>query len=374
MRWAWAEVNLDAIAHNVRLIREVVAPSAVWAVVKADAYGHGAVPVARAALSAGAEGLCVALVSEGVELRAAGLTTPILILSQSPSEEFDLVVSHQLTPTVYCRESIEALAQAAARAGQADYPVHLKIDTGMHRVGAAPEHAVELADAIAAHPQLELQGVFTHLAMADQPDAASNGRQIALFNEVVDALVVAGHEPPLVHLANSAGALGIAESRRGLVRLGIAMYGAEPGPGVAALCAELRPALSLRAKVSFVKKVAAGEGISYGLRHVFTDPTNVATVPLGYADGVPRRLFDVGGEVLIGGVRRRIVGVVTMDQLMVDCGNDTVSVGDEVVLIGRQTRGAMTDEIRAEEWAARLGTIAYEILCGISQRIERHYP
>ncbi|MCX6542437.1 MAG: alanine racemase, partial [Actinobacteria bacterium] len=126
MRWAWAEVNLDAVAHNVRLIREVVAPSAVWAVVKADAYGHGAVPVARAALSAGAEGLCVALVSEGVELRAAGLTTPILILSQSPSEEFDLVVSHQLTPAVYCRESIEALAQAAARAGQADYPVHLK--------------------------------------------------------------------------------------------------------------------------------------------------------------------------------------------------------------------------------------------------------
>jgi alanine racemase len=374
MRWAWAEVNLDAIAHNVRLIRDVVAPSAVWAVVKADAYGHGAVPVARAALSAGVEGLCVALVSEGVELRAAGLTAPILILSQSPSEEFDLVVSHQLTPTVYCLESIEALAQAADRAGQADYPVHLKIDTGMHRVGAAPEHAVELADAIAAHPQLELQGVFTHLAMADQPDAASNDRQIALFNEVVDALVVAGHEPPLVHVANSAGALGIAESRRGLVRVGIAMYGAEPGPGVAALCTELRPALSLRAKVSFVKTVAAGEGISYGFRHVFADATTVATVPLGYADGVPRRLFDVGGEVLIGGVRRRIVGVVTMDQLMVDCGNDMVSVGDEVVLIGRQTHEALTDEIRAEEWAVRLGTIAYEILCGISQRIERHYP
>ena len=374
MRWAWAEVNLEAVAHNVRLIRDVVAPSVVWAVVKADAYGHGAVPVARAALSAGAEGLCVALVSEGVELRAAGLTAPILILSQSPSEEFDLVVAHQLTPTVYCRESIEALAQAAARAGQADYPVHLKIDTGMHRVGAAPEHGVELADAIAAHPQLELQGVFTHLALADQPDSASNGRQLALFNDVVDALIAAGHEPTLVHVANSAGALGIAASRRGLVRLGIAMYGAEPGPGVAALCTELRPALSLRAKVSFVKTVAAGEGISYGLRHVFADATTVATVPLGYADGVPRRLFDVGGEVLIGGVRRRIVGVVTMDQLMVDCGNDMVSVGDEVVLIGRQTHEALTDEIRAEEWAVRLGTIAYEILCGISRRIERHYP
>ena len=152
------------------------------------------------------------------------------------------------------------------------------------------------------------------------------------------------------------------------------MYGAEPGPGVAALCTELRPALSLRAKVSFVKTVAAGEGISYGLRHVFADATTVATVPLGYADGVPRRLFDVGGEVLIGGVRRRIVGVVTMDQLMVDCGNDMVSVGDEVVLIGRQTHEALTDEIRAEEWAVRLGTIAYEILCGISRRIERHYP
>jgi alanine racemase len=374
MRWAWAEVNLDSVAHNVRLIREVVAPSAVWAVVKADAYGHGAVPVARAALGAGAEGLCVALVSEGVELRAAGLTAPILILSQSPVEELDLVVSHQLTPTVYCLESIEALAQAATRAGQAEYPVHLKVDTGMHRVGAAPEHAVELANAIAAHPQLELQGVFTHLAVADEPDAPSNSRQLALFDSVVDKLVASGHEPALIHVANSAGALGIAESHRGLVRLGIAMYGAEPGPGVAALCADLRPALSLRAKVSFVKRVAAGEGISYGLRHVFADATTVATVPLGYADGVPRRLFDVGGEVLIGGVRRPIVGVVTMDQLMVDCGNDVVSVGDEVVLIGSQTHGSRADEIRAEEWAARLGTIAYEILCGISQRIERHYP
>ncbi|MEI7618568.1 MAG: alanine racemase [Actinomycetota bacterium] len=367
-------MNLDSVAHNVRLIREVVAPSAVWAVVKADAYGHGAVPVARAALGAGAEGLCVALVSEGVELRAAGLTAPILILSQSPVEELDLVVSHQLTPTVYCLESIEALAQAATRAGQAEYPVHLKVDTGMHRVGAAPEHAVELANAIAAHPQLELQGVFTHLAVADEPDAPSNSRQLALFDSVVDKLVASGHEPALIHVANSAGALGIAESHRGLVRLGIAMYGAEPGPGVAALCADLRPALSLRAKVSFVKRVAAGEGISYGLRHVFADATTVATVPLGYADGVPRRLFDVGGEVLIGGVRRPIVGVVTMDQLMVDCGNDVVSVGDEVVLIGSQTHGSRADEIRAEEWAARLGTIAYEILCGISQRIERHYP
>lgn len=377
MRWAWADVDLDAIAHNVHVIREIAAPATVWAVVKADAYGHGAIPVARSALAAGATGLCVALVSEGVELRAAGIGGPILLLSQPPPEDFDVLVAHRLTPTFYAREAIDEFAASIRGAGGLHHPVHLKIDTGMHRVGAAPIDAVALADLIAAHPQLRLQGVFTHLAMADEPGAASNQRQLDLFTRVLSALSAAGHDPEFTHVANSAGVLSLPTSSRELVRVGIAMYGVEPGPALSDRCTALRPALSLRARVSLVKRVIAGEGISYGLRHVFATDATVATVPLGYADGVPRRLFDAGGSVLIGGVRRPIVGVVTMDQLMVDCGDDSIEVGDEVVLIGRQQGNDSSDapgEIRVEEWAARLGTIGYEIVCAISKRIERMYP
>ncbi len=374
MRWAWAEVDLDAVANNVRVMREIVAPAKVWAVVKADAYGHGAIPTARAALSSGAEGLCVALVSEGAELRAAGIGVPILLLSQPPNDQFDLAVSHRLTPTLYTLDGIEALAQAVSRAAGTAYFVHLKIDTGMHRVGADPCDALVLANAISSHSQLRLQGVFTHLAMADEPLATSNEAQLERFDRVVADLLAAGHSPTYVHVANSAGALALAQSRRDLVRIGIAIYGVQPGVGVRDLCTQLRPALSLRARVSFVKRVEAGAGVSYGLRHVFATATTVATVPIGYADGVPRRLFGTGGEVLIDGVRRPIVGVVTMDQLMIDCGDDAVAVGDEVVLLGAQQGTDRNGEIRVEEWADRLGTIGYEILCGISRRIERTYP
>ena len=374
MRWAWAEVDLDAIAHNVGVIRNRVAPSAVWVVVKADAYGHGAVPVARAALSGGAEGLCIALVSEGAELRAAGIEAPILILSQQPPDAADLIVRHRLTPTVYSIAMVDALSSAVHRASASRYPVHLKIDTGMHRVGVQPDEAVIVADAVAAHPQLELQGVFTHLAMADEPDAPANGRQLELFDRALDALRGAGHHPSMVHALNSAGALTRPDARHHMVRVGIAMYGVMPGPQLAGECADLRPALALRARVSHVNRVAAGEGVSYGLRHVFARDTSVATVPIGYADGAPRRLFAGGAAVLIGGVRRPIVGVVTMDQLMVDCGDDAVAVGDEVTLLGRERSPDVHNEIRVEEWADRLGTIGYEILCGISKRIDRTYP
>jgi alanine racemase len=181
------------------------------------------------------------------------------------------------------------------------------------------------------------------------------------------------HHGLLVHAANSAGALAHPDARRSFVRAGIAIYGISPGHGVDALCGNLRPAMSLRARVSYVKRVAAGSGISYGLRHVFEQDATVATVPIGYADGVPRRLFEVGGDVLIGGRRRRIVGVVTMDQLMVDCGDDQVAVGDEVVLIGAQDGPEGAEIVRAEDWADLLGTIGYEIVCGIGPRVPRRH-
>jgi alanine racemase len=363
-RWAWAEVDLAAIAHNVGVLRSMVAPSELWAVVKADGYGHGAVRVGQAALAAGAAGLCVALTQEGIELREAGITAPILLLSEQPADNAAAIVANNLTPTVYTVVAVRALA-AAVRTSSAPrpYPVHVKVDTGMHRVGVAPADLDALLRELdQVSDVLWVDGIFTHLAVADDPGNVYNAQQLERFSSLVTPEV-------RTHAANSAGLMAHPAARRDMVRGGIAIYGISPGPGVDDLASDLRPALSLKAKVSFVKRLAAGDAISYGLRHTFSSAANVATVPLGYADGVPRRLFAVDGQVLIGGKRRMIVGAVTMDQLMVDCGDDKVAVGDEVVLIGRQ----LDEEITAAEWATRLDTIAYEIVCGISKRVPRVY-
>jgi alanine racemase len=342
-------------------MRRACAPAEIWAVVKADGYGHGALAVARAAIGAGCAGLCVALTSEGVELREAGIDAPILLLSEQPPEHAGAIVAHRLTPTISSPEGIEALAAQRVR----HLDVHLKVDTGMHRVGAAPSAARSLANLIASHqPWIRLAGVFTHLAVADEPDDPYTGEQLARF----DATLAALPPVPLVHAANSAGGLAHPPARRSLVRAGIALYGVSPGAGVDDLCRDVRPAMALKARVSFVKRVAAGARISYGLRHTFAAETTVATVPVGYADGV-RRGLSGHGAVLIGGRRRPIVGVVTMDQLMVDCGDDDVAVGDEVVLIGAQGAARIT----AEEWANALGTIGYEVVCAIGARVPRRY-
>jgi alanine racemase len=269
---------------------------------------------------------------------------------------------------VYSRAGVAAFAEAGGRM----HPVHMKIDTGMRRVGVATRDAVALADMIAASPAVSLAGVFTHLAVSEELDNNFTRIQLDRFNAAVAALTAAGHKPPVVHAANSAATIVHPDTRYDLTRTGIAIYGLAPSPGIAHLCGSLRPALSLQARVAFVKQVRAGEGISYGLHHVFAHDTTVATLPLGYADGVPRRLGLVGGEVLLGGVRRSIVGVVTMDQLMVDCGPSLkgdvpVTVGDHAVLIGRQG----DDEITVAEWAQRLGMIEYEVVCGLSPRLER---
>jgi alanine racemase len=365
-RWAWAEVDLGAIEHNVAAIARQVAPSRVWAVVKADGYGHGSVHAARAALSGGATGLCVALVQEGLALREGGIDAPVLLLSEQPADDLPAAVSAGLSSTVYSERQIDLLVES----GATGHPVHLKIDTGMRRVGCRPEEAPHLAARIAAAaPALRFEGVFTHLAVADEPGDPFTIEQLDRFDRALAAIEAVTPLPPLVHAANSAGALAHPAARRSMVRIGIGAYGISPGPGVDDLVRGLRPALSLRSRVSFVQHVAAGDGISYGLRHRFDRPSTVAVVPLGYADGVPRRLSSVGGSVLIGGRRRPIVGVVTMDQLMVDLGDDDVERGDEVVLIGDQG----DERILAAEWADLLGTIGYEVVCGISKRIERRY-
>lgn len=366
LRPARAVIDLGAVADNVAALVERVAPAAVCAVVKADGYGHGAVPVASAARRAGASWLAVALAEEGVELRRAGIPGPVLLLSEPPPEAWPAVVAAGLTPTVYTPEGVAGLS-AAAR-GSDPVPVHVKVDTGMHRVGAAPEALVPVARAVAESPGLRLQGLWTHLAAADQPGPFT-GVQLARLAQARARLEEEGLAPEMCHAANSAGALLHPDARLDMVRCGISVYGYPPSPEHAGIL-DLRPVMTLSAAVSSVRCLPAGERISYGLTYQLAEESVVATVPLGYADGVPRGLARAGGEVLIGGRRRPMAGTVTMDQLMVDCGpGSDVRPGDEVVLLGRQAG----QEITAEEWARLMGTISYEILCGVGPRVRREY-
>jgi alanine racemase len=368
-RWAWAEVHTGLISHNVAIVAQRTAPVPVWAVVKANGYGHGAVPVANAALAGGATGLCVAIVDEGVALRRAGITAPILLLSEQPPELSDLIVGYQLTPTVTTTRGAAVLAASAAAADQT-INVHIKVDTGMHRVGVSPEEAVSLASFISSYESLNIEGIYTHFAVADEPSHVANAAQLSAFNTVLENLSARGINPPLVHAANSAASLANEASRFTMVRLGIAAYGLRPGAGVADLCAGLIPAMSLKARVSAVRWVEAGEAVSYGLTRPLAKGSLIATVPIGYADGVPRALGRTSIQVLLNGVPRTIAGTITMDQLMIDCESDSsVMVGDEVVLIGKQSEHSVT----ADYWADALGTIGYEIVCGISPRIFRRY-
>jgi len=368
-RWAWAEVHTGLISHNVAIVAQRTAPVQVWAVVKANGYGHGAVQVANAALAGGATGLCVAIVDEGVALRRAGITAPILLLSEQPAELADLIVGYQLTPTVTTTRGAAVLAASASAADQT-VKVHIKVDTGMHRVGVAPNEVVSLASFISSYESLTIEGVYTHFAVADDPSHPANASQLNAFNAVLDGLSSRGINPPLVHAANSAAALANEPSRFTMVRLGIAMYGLRPGAGVADLCAGLIPAMSIKARVSAVRWVEAGEAVSYGLVRPLTKGSLIATVPIGYADGVPRALGRTNIQVLLNGVPRSFAGTITMDQLMIDCESDSsVTVGDEVVLIGKQGEHSVT----ADDWAEALGTIGYEIVCGISPRIFRRY-
>ncbi len=380
-RWrpAWADIDLDAVTANASLLAEVAGPAALCAVVKADAYGHGAVPVARAALAGGATWLAVALVEEGVVLREAGIDAPILLLSEPPAEAMAEAVARRLIPTVYTSGGLAGLSRTAADTGVGPVDVHLKVDTGMHRVGTDCAGLVALADRIATDPALRLGAAWTHLAVADgagADDRAFTDLQLDRFEEALAALAASGHHPPLTHVANSAGAIGWPAARRDLVRCGIALYGAAPTPALddelsrSSRGRRLRPVLSLRTRITHLFDLAAGERPSYGRRRALAERSTVATAPIGYADGVPRRLFEAGVEVLVRGVRRPLAGTVTMDQIMIDCGPVgalPVEVGDEVVLLGPQG----DQEVIADEWAGLLGTISYEVFCAIGPRVPR---
>lgn len=355
MRPTWARVDLAAIRHNVEQLSRAVAPSRLCAVIKADAYGHGDVPVAEAVLEAGVETLAVALVEEGVRLREAGIEAPILVLSEPPIAAAAEMLRWDLTPSAYRVEFLEALAAAAA----VPVDVHLKIDTGMHRVGAPVDQLDELLDAI--RPPLRLAALWTHFAVADE-DPDFTRVQIKLFQEAL------GSRSIPTHLANTAGGLLFPEARGAMVRAGLGIYGLHPCPETRPLV-DLRPALSVVSRVTHVRRLPAGARPSYGRRREMATEATVVTVPIGYADGVPRLLSATGGEVLVGGGRHPLAGTVTMDQIVVDVGDTPVEMGDEVVLLGRQGE----EEISADEWAARVNTISYEIICDIGPRVPRKY-
>jgi alanine racemase len=365
----WAEVDLDAVRANVRTLRALVAPATVCAVVKADGYGHGAVAVSKAAIDAGAACLAVALVEEGVQLRDAGIDAPILVLSEPVPSAAETVVAHRLTPVVYTATGIDALAKAALSLGARDpVAVHLKVDTGMHRVGCDPADAVALAAHVVDRPELVLAGVCTHFAVADEPENAYTETQRLLFEEVLGALRAQELPTGTVHACNTAAAIAAPNARYDMVRAGIGIYGLAPSPALAGRV-ELVPALAVKARVSYTQTLPAGARVSYGLRYETAATTRVATVPIGYADGVPRELAQRGGEVLVAGRRRPIAGTVTMDQLMVDVADLSVGVGDEVVLLGRQGE----ERIGAEEWAEQMDTIVYTVVCGVGPRVPRRY-
>jgi alanine racemase len=372
-RWAWADIDLAALRSNVAALISHDPSQQLWAVVKANAYGHGAVKVADAAVQAGASGLCVALADEAVSLRAEGILAPILVMSEQPTRQHAAMIENNIIATLYNSDMVSAYADTA-RVLQRTALVHLKVDTGMHRVGVAPNDAVAVAQLIVQQQFLELDGVYTHLATADDAAHPGSAMQLGRFSQVINQLGEVGITPRHLHVANSAATvrhLGT-DAATTMVRAGIALYGiasdAKHDSFGSPTSVSLRPVLSLKARVSHVQWIDPGEAVSYGLRRPVSTRTCIATLPLGYGDGVTRALWQEG-YVLLGGKKRSFAGIVTMDQVMLDCGSDVVAIGDEAVLIGSQG----SESIGANDWAALLGTIGYEVVCGISARVPRNY-
>ncbi len=362
-RPTWAEVSRRAFAHNVRQLKLAVGPGvAVMAVLKADAYGHGAETLAPLAIENGASMVGVSSLEEGIALRDAGIKDPILILGGIfPLNNFSVALEHDLTPTIASMEAAQQLAQAARAAG-VRAKAHLKVDTGMGRIGVSPIGAKAVLVWIKDCKDLELTGVYSHLACADG-DGEVTSEQRHLFESVISVAQALGFSS-IFHLANSAAALRYPDTRFGMVRPGISLYGVSPVPLPAGV--DLKPVLSLHTKIVFLKKILAGTPLSYNHTFRASKDSVIATLPIGYADGVPRSTSDKA-QVLIKGRRCPVVGRVTMDHIMVDVTGVPTDIGDDVVLIGHQSGAS----ISVGEWAEWAGTIAYEIFTGLSKRVPR---
>jgi len=367
-RPTWAEIDLSALCWNLDQLVAAAAGTPVIAVVKANAYGHGAVEVGQALLAHAdkVRMLAVASVDEGRQLRAAGIEAPILLLSAILAEEAEAVVDARLTATVFTRE-VAAVLNAAGTARGRVVPVHFKVDTGLGRLGVWHCEAPALYRELSELPQLKIEGFYTHFASADEEDDAITLAQLQAFDRVLDELKPeSAHGRPILHAANSAGLLRFPAARYDLVRPGIALYGAWPAEVVRRDDVQLKPVMTLRSRVTSVQHVTVGKALSYGATWRATRTSRVALVPVGYADGYLRHLSNCG-EVLIGGVACPVVGRVTMDQILVDITElpSNVSPGENVTLFG--------SGLPVESVAEKAGTIAYEILCGIAPRVPRIY-
>lgn len=363
-RPTWAEVNLGNLAYNFKQISKLLPPKVkIMACVKADAYGHGLAPVAKRLSRCGASYLGVASIDEGIKLREAGIKAPILILGLISEKDIDALFKYDLTATI-CDERLALACNKAAQKRSRVINLHIKVDTGMGRIGVLYQEAAAFIKKISRLKSIRIEGLFTHFPLADTNRAFTN-RQINLFNRLISDLEKAGIRIPLVHAANSIAAADYKNSHFNMVRPGLILYGLYPCRG---LKIKLKPVLSLMTRVIYLKQVPKGYGISYGHDYITKKKTTITTLPIGYGDGYPRNLSN-RGPVLIRGRRFKISGRICMDQIMVDLGNFPVSLGDEAVLIGFQGK----ERISVEELADLSGTIPYEIVCGLGSRIPRVY-
>ena len=378
-RWAWVEVDLEAIRSNVRAFRSLTKPpTRLMAVVKADAYGHGAVPVAQACRAAGADAFAVATVDEGIALRAGGIDEPILLLSQPPLESIPLLVEHAIMPSVYDLEFAARLGEEAVRRGGKEARFHLVIDTGMDRIGVPFAQVGEFVQVIEHLQGLKLAGTFTHFATADKTSDWDFTLQLKRFRDAVALIRQMGFNPGCVHCANTPATMLHPETHFDMVRVGIGIYGLHPSETTVGKL-RLRPAMSVKARAVRVERPRVGEGVGYGMTYRVARPSiQIATLPVGYADGLSRRLSN-DMEVLYGGLRWRQVGNICMDQCMVEVEPELalargyqakpIEVGDEVTIVGREGG----EQITLDDLALRLGTINYEVACGFGMRLPKVY-
>jgi len=362
-----AEIDLRKLKHNIREIKKKLSPATkLMAIVKADAYGHGAVEVAKAAEQERADYFGVASLGEALELRAASIRSPVLILSEPPHAYVERLIDADITLTVYTIALARLLSDTAKQKGKRA-KLHIKVDTGMGRVGVREDKAVPLVKKIACLPNLDIEGIFTHFSKADDLLSDLTMYQFDKFQHVLGELRFEGIRIPIAHAANSAALLNFPNTHLDLVRIGILMYGLGPVEGMGRDL-ELKPVLTFRTQVLYVKEVPSGVPISYGATFLTKSRTHIATLPVGYADGLSRGLSNKG-EVIMGGKRFPIIGNVTMDMTMVDVGDQKIEIGDDAVIIGEQAN----EEISANEIARLDDTINYEVLCGIGKRVARTY-
>ena len=366
----WAEVDLDAIAHNIKEIRKITNPNAkIMAVVKADAYGHGFLEVAKTLLENGADRLAVAVLQEGKQLRSRGVTVPILILGASGEEAVEDLINFDITPSVFTYEFAKALSYDEERKEKVT-KIHIKIDTGMSRIGfLAGENNEEIVDEIikiSKLPYIEIEGIFSHFATSDEYDKSYTLLQYGRFMDVCNRLEEKGLNIPIKHICNSAGIMMYPEMHLDMVRPGVILYGMYPSDEVDKSRLDLIPAMTLKSTITHIKEVEPGRGVSYGKEYITDKKTKIATVPIGYADGYLRKLAK-HGKMIVDGVKVPIIGRICMDQCMIDVTNvHNIDKGDEVIIFGRE--GVTVDDLA--EW---LETINYEVSCVIGKRIPRIY-